>query len=87
MPLSSALNHRSNEHRRGFRPKAANKNLDFKGRSWACPSIRLLALRWLLAYSNFSIPTFLTFGFQILSGIQAGAPAGFFTCTLSPEKT
>jgi len=34
--------------------------------------------------SSFSMPTFLTFGFQILSGIQAGAPLGLLTCSLSP---
>lgn len=35
-------------------------------------------------HSSFSTPTFLTFGFQILSGIHAGAFAGFFTCMRSP---
>jgi len=29
--------------------------------------------------SSFIIPSFLTFGFQILSGIQAGAPLGLAT--------
>ena len=37
--------------------------------------------------SRFSMPTFLTMGFQILSGIHAGALAGFFTCFRSPVKT
>ncbi len=29
--------------------------------------------------SSFSTPIFFTFGFQILSGIQVGAPLGFVT--------
>ena len=36
--------------------------------------------------SSFSTPTFFTFGFQILSGIQAGAPLGFATWTLMPSN-
>jgi hypothetical protein len=37
--------------------------------------------------SSFSTPTFLTFGLQILSGIQAGPPLGFLTWTRSPANT
>jgi hypothetical protein len=36
--------------------------------------------------SSFSVPTFLTLGFQIFAGIHVGAPAGFFTCFRSPVK-
>jgi len=36
--------------------------------------------------SSVSVPTFLTMGFQILSLIQAGAPLGLSTCTLSPAS-
>ena len=37
-------------------------------------------------FLQISILTFLTLGFQILAGIQAGAPLGLSTCTLSPVK-
>jgi len=40
----------------------------------------------LQSYSSFSVPTFFTCGFQILSAIQAGAPLGLSTCTLDPSK-
>jgi len=36
--------------------------------------------------SSFSVPTFFTYGFQILPGSQAGAPLGLSTCTCSPVK-
>lgn len=36
--------------------------------------------------SSFSMPTFLTMGFQIFAGIHAGAFLGFFTCFRSPVK-
>jgi len=32
------------------------------------------------------MPIFLTFGFQIMSGIHAGALGGFGTCVLQPLK-
>jgi hypothetical protein len=38
-------------------------------------------------FSSFSTPTFLTLGFQILAGIQAGALFGFFICLRSPVNT
>ena len=36
--------------------------------------------------SSFSMPTFLTFGFQIMPGIHLGALAGFATCLRSPVE-
>jgi hypothetical protein len=38
--------------------------------------------RELQIVSSFSTPTFLTLGFQILAGIQAGPPLGFLTFNL-----
>jgi len=48
--------------------------------------LRLTTTTFAVASSRFSMPTFLTKGFHILAGIQAGAPLGFFTCFLSPVK-
>jgi len=57
------------------------------GHTPACASFSLGFQMPNSAYSSFSMPTFFTFGFQILSGIQAGAPAGLSTCNLSPVNT
>jgi hypothetical protein len=55
------------------------------------PDIRSSASKTLKArlprYSSVSTPTFLTMGFQILSGIQAGALLGLCTCTRLPVNT